>query len=201
MIRPAVKNGHVDTLLAVIRELKGNEAIHLLCETIMMYEKEAALFLIREAHIDPNAMFLRGWTPLMLAALYGMTDLVRHLVVEKRMDVKALDEFGMDVMYYAACGGVPEIVSLLMEVAGMTVGRRYTVHEYTLLHIAAQRGHSDLVQFLVEGGWIDPDSVDADLRKSLDLALVDMPSSKVVNYLKKRGNLGQVSKVLSFPFI
>ncbi len=66
---------------------------------------EAALFLIRVGHANAECRDEAGRTPLMYGVIFNVPEVVRCLVLERRVNVKALDTFGNSVATIAACEG------------------------------------------------------------------------------------------------
>ncbi len=90
-----------------------------------------------------------GYTPLMLAALYGEEEMVELLIAEGA-NVNAATKWGATALTRAAQDGKTKIVELLLS-NGADVNRR-EYDGYTALSRAAMNGHEKIVQMLIAKG-------------------------------------------------
>jgi cytohesin len=99
-----------------------------------------------------------GISPLLVAARYGQTEVVKTLL-DAKADPKAKDNVvGISTMHWAALNGQKEVVELLLK-AGVEVDIQDKDGD-SPLHWAAD-GHPDVVEFLLSHG-ADPNSRDQD---------------------------------------
>jgi ankyrin repeat protein len=96
-----------------------------------------------------------GATPLMVAARFGVLDMVRFLC-DRGAAVTAADKHGRTALQYAALGDHPEIAFLLCE-RGADLPDTCYPYPSDLLIWAIRRGYGDLVKAFLERG-ADPDS-------------------------------------------
>eukprot|EP00931_Biecheleriopsis_adriatica_P120482 TRINITY_DN95609_c0_g1_i1.p1 TRINITY_DN95609_c0_g1~~TRINITY_DN95609_c0_g1_i1.p1 ORF type:complete len:228 (+),score=74.05 TRINITY_DN95609_c0_g1_i1:62-685(+) len=88
------------------------------------------------------------WTPLHWAAYYGYSKLTEKLI-ELRVDINAPDLCGATPLMIAAFNGKLNIVEALLQQRHLKVteGNNYNS---TALHYAAQRGHDQIIEVLVQ---------------------------------------------------
>ena len=117
------------------------------CETVVK------ALLLEQENIDVNAMDKGGWTALHRATLKGRIEIVRMLLSHPKIDVSAVDKnSGNTAFHQAVDGGDAEIVQLLLE-KGVDVNAFYGNNSYwkgyNALHVAADRGHIEVVNILL----------------------------------------------------
>lgn len=135
-------------------------------------QEAMALFLIREAKINVGTGNSGAQHHAHVAAVKGMTDVVRCLVRERGVDAKAKDDHERDLVYYAALGGHVAVMKFVVEELGLGVGDLYDHRKLTLLHVAADSGHMELVRWLVEVAHVDVQATDASGLSPKDYAAV-----------------------------
>ena len=89
-------------------------------------------------------------TPLMLAAWQGRTDCVEYLI-QKGAQLDLEEKNNQTALHYAAMGGRLEVMKRLVE-AGHNVNQRGWPWERTPLMCAAERGHTDCMEYLILNG-------------------------------------------------
>lgn len=93
-----------------------------------------------------------GWTPLHLAAFFGRLELVKMLLDSgaPMLAVSNNNESNLPINA-AAAGRRNDVVRLLVE-RGCPPDARASDQGYTALHLAANNGNVDLVEFLLRSG-------------------------------------------------
>ncbi|XP_039175955.1 CARD- and ANK-domain containing inflammasome adapter protein-like [Crotalus tigris] len=100
---------------------------------------------------DPNATDKEKKTPLHFATLGGHFYAVKALLAKKsRAASKDMD--GCTPMHYAAINGNVEILKELLMVGYNKNINDKNIWRKTLLHLAAEHGHSSLIDFLLSNG-------------------------------------------------
>lgn len=112
--------------------------------------------------------------PLTSAAASGHLPVVR-LLVEHGAEIGRLDRYGWCAMSHAAFQGRLEVVKFL-SVDEEAVSRRVKKDRCTVLHLAVEGGHIEVVKFLVERG-ANLAAIDVEGRTPLVCAIKDGPSS------------------------
>ena len=93
-----------------------------------------------------------GWTPLHLAAFFGRLELVKMLLDAgaSMMTISNNNESNLPINA-AAAGRRNDVVRLLVE-RGCPPDARASDQGYTALHLAANNGNVELVEFLLQAG-------------------------------------------------
>jgi ankyrin repeat protein len=104
---------------------------------------------------DPRLVAERshdGWTPLHLAAFFGHLDLVEKLLEAgaPMLTISNNNEANLPI-HAAAAGRRNEVVRLLVE-RGCPPDARASDQGYTALHLAANNGNVELIEFLLRSG-------------------------------------------------
>ena len=105
--------------------------------------------LIDHFHLDVNVRNRDGETPLHIAACYGRTNTVEHLVC-KGANVSIKDRIGSTPLHSAATQGHTDTVELLLN-SGAYVNSKDD-NGSTPLHDAATEGHTETVELLLNKG-------------------------------------------------
>ncbi len=132
-----------------------------------------------------------GQTPLLLAAEKGHTDSVDYLI-SKSADLNAVNSEGKTALYLATVGNYSAMVKLLLK-AGAMATVFVSDHKLQPIHVAAQKGNSDLVEIFIEH---NPDLLEEkDVFQQTPLLLASAKGhTKIVDYLiSKRANLNVAS--------
>lgn len=130
--------------------------------------------------------FVQGQTALHLAASGDQDDLVRLLINQFSMSVDDLDDYGRTALYWAAHFGKIQTVKTLVEL-GANVNWVSSANGAPL-HIAVERGHSEIVAFLLECKNIDINIQDYYLCTPLSRA-IRQKSVNISKALLARGDI------------
>ncbi|XP_025025282.1 ankyrin-3-like [Python bivittatus] len=147
--------GHVDVALKLLQHranvnLKNKRSktpLHLAAEV----GNPAMVGLLLNSKADPNATDKEKKTPLHFATKGGHFYAVKSLLVNKsRVGSKDMD--GCMPMHYAAINGNMEILKELLTAGDNKNINDKNIWRKTLLHLAAEHGHSNLIIFLLSNG-------------------------------------------------
>ncbi|CAN0012120.1 unnamed protein product, partial [Phaeothamnion confervicola] len=112
-------------------------------------DEVVALLLAKGKRADPNAISTTGFTPLILAAAGGHSDVVR-LLLGKGADVNAEHPERVTPLMYAAAGGHLVTADILLQ-AGAAVNQLHA-HGGSALLEACTSGDERLVELLLKAG-------------------------------------------------
>lgn len=113
--------------------------------------KDAAEWLVRECHLDPNLRALGGRTAVQAASAAGRLAVLEWLVKEADGDVHLSDVTGMTPLHLAAAGGHKSVVEWLVKEAQASVSAVNAQLE-TPVYAAVKEGHKEVVEWLVKEG-------------------------------------------------
>ncbi|XP_074764166.1 LOW QUALITY PROTEIN: CARD- and ANK-domain containing inflammasome adapter protein-like [Athene noctua] len=107
--------------------------------------------ILLNANADPSAQDKEKKTPLHTAAVRGHLGIIKVLLAKKgRSGAKDMD--GCTPMHYAAIKGNTEIVKILLTSRKNKNIDDRNIWRKTTLHIAAEHGHSNLINLLLSHG-------------------------------------------------
>ncbi|CAD6197565.1 unnamed protein product [Caenorhabditis auriculariae] len=130
-----------------------------------------------------------GWTPLMIAASAGRTELVRYLVGLAQVNILHQNKNGQTSLHYAASKNHREILKILLDAeADVNVADKYGA---TALHRAASQGHELIVRLLLSQPRIKIDARDSEGNTPLHLAC-DENREEVALMLVHRGAIADM---------
>ena len=133
----------------------GQSALHWSCVRGAI----PALETLLRAGSDISTADSRGYTVCHVAAQYGQTSVLYHLLMKWGADIDVLDVDGRSPLHWAAYKGFADTCRLLL-----VMGARPTLADHegcTPLHWASIRGNSEACTVLLQGGAIDSlDTVD-----------------------------------------
>ena len=104
------------------------------------------MLLSQGARVDARD---QGFTPLLIAALRGHTEVCKLLLETGKANVKETNPSGHTALLVAALRGHSEVCELLLA-AGSDVEENKPVTQSRPLHYAAIHGHERIIQMLVE---------------------------------------------------
>ena len=90
----------------------------------------------------------QGWTPLLVAALRGHTEVCKLLLETGKANVKETNPSGFTPLLSAADEGHTEVCELLLD-NGSDLEESESRAQFTALHFAALKGHESLLQLLL----------------------------------------------------
>ncbi|KAM3838810.1 CARD- and ANK-domain containing inflammasome adapter protein-like [Vipera latastei] len=151
----ASDKGHTDIALKLLQRranvnLKNKRSktpLHLAAEM----GNPAMVELLLNFKADPNATDKEKKTPLHFATLGGHFYAVKALLAKKSR-VASKDMDGCTPMHYAAINRNVEILKELLMVGDNKNINDKNIWRKTLLHLAAEHGHSNLIDFLLSNG-------------------------------------------------
>lgn len=149
----AAFEGHLDMVLYVcekypelaeVKDSSGHSAAHYVAASGEVH----VLLNILKHGISPRIRAENGSSLLMKAAGSGKLTMVQYLCTEYPDMLGFCDNYGCNMLHYAACGGHIDIVKY-----GVCNGLNpmsLSDEQYTLLHVATFHCHPDTVAFLCE---------------------------------------------------
>jgi ankyrin repeat protein len=136
-------------MVLVARQSGTQKALAQSMTKAVISEDYAALKRHVDAEDDLELCEGSGWTPLLLAAWYGQTDMLK-LLIDAGASVLAMDRNGWNAYHHACFGGHIECVELLLEndvdVAALQSDGK------TGRDMAISEKHEKLVEVLIEHG-------------------------------------------------
>ncbi|XP_066571914.1 transient receptor potential cation channel, subfamily N, member 1 [Amia ocellicauda] len=111
-----------------------------------------------------------GWSPLLLAAEQGHTEIVK-ILLQNHARVDVFDENGKAALHLAAENGHEEIVDILLSHKAFVNAK--TKLGMTPLHLGAQNGYNKLVRLLVETHMASIDALSLSKQTPLHLAALN----------------------------
>ncbi|XP_053323897.1 serine/threonine-protein phosphatase 6 regulatory ankyrin repeat subunit B-like [Spea bombifrons] len=117
-----------------------------------------------------NKQAKNGWSPLLVAAERGHTEVVK-ILLQNHARVDVFDEHGKAALHLAAEKGHDEIADVLLRHKAFVNAK--TKLGLTPLHLCAQKGYNHLVKMLVETHLACIDAMTLTLRTPLHLAAMN----------------------------
>ncbi|XP_048242529.1 ankyrin repeat domain-containing protein 17-like [Haliotis rufescens] len=154
----------------------GDNILHLAC---VGGDLNTVKFILSRNMVDINS---RGSlvTPVMLAAQKGHTEIVKFLVSEVT-DLSLVDDDGDSILHWACVGGDVNMVKFILSRNMVDINSRGS--PVTPVMLAAQKGHTEIVKFLVS--------------EVTDLSLVDDDGDSILHWACAGGDVNMVKFILS----
>ena len=113
---------------------------------------DAVDMLLSILEADPNSSDIEGVTPLMLACVHGNIR-IATLLLQARANINQQDNDGATALMVACYSETPnnDLVRLLIQ-SGADISIKDSELQYTALMYAAERGHTSIVQYLLDEG-------------------------------------------------
>ncbi|KAL3702451.1 hypothetical protein R1sor_020473 [Riccia sorocarpa] len=155
--------------------------------------EEIIQLLLQHPQIDVNVKDSMGYTPLFLACKEGFQEITKLLLKHRQIDVNAGD---ITPLHLAAFRGNDWAVSLLVQHPHIDLYSRTEQEEMTALHMAACKGHANIVRMIL----------DAESRPSVDVEgtvplviKVDRLKRTPLHYAAYEQRLDVVKELLQSP--
>eukprot|EP00534_Pseudo-nitzschia_fraudulenta_P003077 CAMPEP_0201129008 /NCGR_PEP_ID=MMETSP0850-20130426/35509_1 /ASSEMBLY_ACC=CAM_ASM_000622 /TAXON_ID=183588 /ORGANISM="Pseudo-nitzschia fraudulenta, Strain WWA7" /LENGTH=451 /DNA_ID=CAMNT_0047398365 /DNA_START=80 /DNA_END=1432 /DNA_ORIENTATION=- len=137
---------------------------------------------------DPEAKDNSGCTPLLIAAQYGQVEVVAYLL-KKGANIQAVDSSRDTALHWAAYKGSMDVCGLLAYYKQLSFATQ-DAYGQTPLHLAALRGHTSVVRYILQ-------QLDSTQRSERDILFVTDKNQRTPLDLaihKKRPNVEIVLK-------
>jgi ankyrin repeat protein len=209
VVHVAAARGDVEVLRGVVVrgdavELSRRDDLHRTPLHLAAYHDhvEVVRVILREGHVDVNAVAMFGVTPLHLSVMRRSLSVAEVLFSAALVDKMARTEELLSVLHMAADVGQDNVVSLLAEtLTEAEVGKLMSSPmadriQRTPLHYAARAGHLDVVSLFLQQPfyeYLDVNAKDADGFTPLHLA-ARVGHVAVVGELLKCANLSVNAK-------
>mmetsp|Transcript_29940 Transcript_29940/g.49403 ORF Transcript_29940/g.49403 Transcript_29940/m.49403 type:complete len:885 (+) Transcript_29940:73-2727(+) len=164
---------------------------------------EVLKYLIESRGCPDTVLCMEGRKPLHFASIYGKLDVAQYLVESRGANPRATDHAGATPLHLGCLGGYLEVVQYLAELreennddvgdqgdaASTPVPMSVDLEEtdadgWTGLHCAANKGHLDIIQYLLEEKKVSKDAVvHMTNQNTLHLAISSEGHLPVVKYL------------------
>ncbi|KAK9828842.1 hypothetical protein WJX72_002378 [[Myrmecia] bisecta] len=151
--------------------VEGWSALHLAAKE----QCTAAVRALLAAGCDASLKDVEGCTALHYAVQLSDMDLFNALYTQPGESVNDPDSKGYTVLHYAVDGGSPDIVGILL-FTGHGVDVEGAPNTFSPLHLAAKKGHIELMPFLLKAGY-KADALAPDGRSPLHYAALDSTAS------------------------
>lgn len=152
---------------------KGRKNIDLLLQASIVAKGERQLDivdLLLKQGADINMADKNGMTLLMAAAAENNVESLNFLINHPDVDVVKLDEIFKKATHYAVLNNAVDAFTILFNTGKFDINEKTSLREETYLHMAAQEGHVEMCEKLMELG-IDP-TIEEALEGSLAASFV-----------------------------
>ena len=141
--------------------------LHYACESGKL---DIVMFLVEECYCDPRVKDVYGNTPLHYACKIGIVDLLKFLIIDHHCDPACCNIWEQTPLHYACDGGKLDIVKFLVEECHCDPIKVKDDDGKTSLHLATERGHDDILLFLLS--YIPPLELVNSVLKSYPVKLL-----------------------------
>ncbi|KAL3702452.1 hypothetical protein R1sor_020474 [Riccia sorocarpa] len=131
-------------ILVNLMDSMGCTPLHLACSKGF---EEITQLLLQHPQIDVNVKDSMGYTPLFLACREGFQEITKLLLQHPQIDVNAGD---ITPLHSAAFRGNDWAVCLLVQHPDIDLYSRTEQEEMTALHMAACKGHANIVRMILD---------------------------------------------------
>lgn len=137
--------------------------------------------LLCEAKADINVPAQEnGYSPLILAALNGYTDIIKYLLNKSELNVEYVNEENTTAFFCACYAGKMSTVKVLFESKKADIDKLCGINkDFCPLSIAAISGHAEIVELLLKAG------AKSDLKENKDINQSSLFKSCTSNEVKK----------------
>ncbi|XP_046375805.2 ankyrin repeat domain-containing protein 50-like [Haliotis rufescens] len=156
----------------------GNNILHVAC---LGGKDDMVRYIIAKNIVDVNSRGQCGSTPLMLASEKGHKGIF-DLIVKRGGNVRALDDYGNNILHMACCGGNVRMVRYLISKRFIDINSKGQ-DGGTPLMCAAEMGHRVVFEILV--------------RKGGNVSLLDDKGDDILHAACLGGNTDMVRYILS----
>ncbi len=165
----AVQRDNPDTLLEVLRQGKTYAHDDLARGLHIAANKGhlECLQLLLDFKALPNIHDINGFTPLIIAAQHGHTNIVKALIKANCSVDKPTFRVRATALHWAATNGHYDTVQALLDAGANTESQ--TVHGRSPLILAARSGYEDIIRLLIRVG-VNIDRPDLDRCTALHMA-------------------------------
>jgi ankyrin repeat protein len=154
----------------------------------LIYEKFDVAFLLLQKGASVTATANNGWTPLHIASSMGCIEIVECLLTVYKADHNARDSRGWTPLFVAIFRGHLAVVQLFLGKETYIQNVYKDMKDYygqTLLMIACQGGHEDVIELLLALGVCDFHARDLDGWTAFTYAERKENSGNICHLLKK----------------
>ena len=188
-VQAAASGGFADVVETLVNadarvnnKVKDEEsALHLAIQS----RSSACVKVLLANKADVNYRNAKGETPLILAAQAGDDEIFDMLLNVQDIKLNAVSKNGETALSICCMTGYMHGVQALFEAPSIKIGEKLA-GGVTLVHLAAQWKHHDVLTFLLENGC-EPDAADEKGNTPLHLAVAVRDNQDVVTTLVKAG--------------
>lgn len=136
------------------------------CENIFEKQSDLPEWIARNENLA--RAIKNTWTILHAAADAGLTELIKHLVLDQGIDINSESFSGYTPLYFAILNNHAEAVELLIELgAGVNIAKGRLCN--TPLHAAAMEGNPEIINILTKKG-AHPNCLNVNGKLPIDIA-------------------------------
>ena len=192
ILHSACEKNHLEVVKFLVTEIKcdveaedrdSDRPLHIAC--LFSGSVELVSYLIKVAGCDINARGFQGRTILHMACEKNHLEVVKFLVTEIKCDLESEDKNSNRPLHRACLfSGSVELLSYLIKIAGCDINAM-GLQGRTILHMACEKNHLEVVKFLVTEIKCDLEAEDKNSNRPLHIACLFSGSVELVSYLIK----------------